>query len=74
MTTRSQKQSRALAGVFARLRTAGVPLNLTAHEAYYLSGGIVGREDDHRGVVNLSTLVERAPDAEAFLPDWENVR
>jgi len=65
------KRTRTLA-LFTRLRAAGVPRMLTGHEAWHLSGGIVGAEHDS-SLVSLAALVTRAPDAEAFLADWQEV-
>lgn len=58
----------------SRLREAGVPSILTNHEAWLLSGGIVGTKDDHEGTVTLAKLALRVKDAEHFLPDWREGR
>lgn len=52
------------------LRNAGVPLILTGHAAWHLSGGVLGARDDHEGTVPLARIARDVPDAEHFLPDW----
>jgi hypothetical protein len=49
-----------------------VPRLLTGREAWHLSGGLVGSADD-TSPVPLAQVCLRAPDAEAFLPDWRAV-
>jgi hypothetical protein len=46
------------ASLYAAWRAEGVPSFVTAHEAYRLSGGKVGRDGDHgaTGGLNLSTV------------------
>lgn len=52
------------------LRAAGVPHILSAHDAWYLSGGVLGARDDHDTKVPLARIARDVPDALAFLPDW----
>lgn len=43
----NRRQRNAAAAQFLTWRAEGVPAVVTAHEAWRLSGGLVGREGDH---------------------------
>lgn len=55
---------------FTRLRRAGLPALITGHQAWHLSGGVLGAKGDHAGRVPLSRVALKVPDCEAFLPDY----
>lgn len=69
---RSNKNT-AAAERFARLRDAGVPALISPREAWFLSGGIIGRRDGYqpdRPGVPLARIAKMVPDCETFLPDY----
>lgn len=56
MTALTRAQARAAMATYSRLREAGVPALLTAHEAWRLSRGLVGTEGDHGTPVPLAAV------------------
>lgn len=69
---RGRSADRAAASRYMRLRTAGVPSMLTPRAAWYLSGGVMGRQDqDARATVPTASVAKHVPDCERFLPDYQ---
>jgi hypothetical protein len=58
---RANADTRA-AELFATWRAKGMPMQITAHEAWSLTGGKVGTRGDHgaSGALNLSTVARKA--------------
>jgi hypothetical protein len=61
----SNKRTRA-AKRYTELRKAGAPTVVTAHEAFRMTGGVIGTEGDHSTPVNLSKV------ALFFTPDVDD--
>jgi len=57
----------------ARLRAAGVPAILSPREAWFLSGGVIGRPDGYqpdRPAFPTARIAKEVPDCEHFLADY----
>lgn len=65
-------KARDAAARYAALRAHGVPMTLSPRDAWYLSGGVIGRQHDTTGErVPLARIARDVADCLAFLEDYE---
>lgn len=71
---RGKTADREAAARYSALLTADVPRTLSPREAWYLSGGVMGRPDGYqpdRPGIPLAQVAKRVPDCLHFLPDLQ---